>query len=319
MTATPARIVYLDGRFVDATEARVSPDDRGFLFGDGVYEVTPAYGGRFFRLDEHLARLRRNLGEVRIAGAPGDADADALVRSLADVSHELLARNGLADAERALVYVQVTRGAAWPRTHAFPRAAAGVTPTVYAYAAPWAPKIVAEAGATAVTVDDVRWARCDIKTIALLANCIAAEQAREAGADEGLFVRRDAAGDGVVLEGTHTNLFAVIRGNVVTAPTTAQVLPGVTREAVLALCRAAGIPCHEAPILLAALGDADEVFLTGTTTEVTPLVQVDGRPVGDGRPGPVTRRVRALFHDAVARETGRGTGSLVSAVPAASV
>ena len=280
-------IVYFNGDFVDKDAVRISPDERGWLFGDGVYEVTPSYDGRFFCVDRHLERLRRSLAEVRIMGIDVDA--------LRDVSVELLERNGLARSGRAIVYLQVTRGAA-PRAHAFPTPA--VPPTVYGYAAPFVPKVDPEQGAAAITVPDIRWARCDIKSVALLPNCLANQEAREADAFEAIFVR-----DGMALEGTHTNLFAVIGGEVWTAPKTNYVLPGITRGVVLELCAEGRIPACERPVTLQALRRADEIFLAGTTTEVLPVVRLDGAPVGDGRPGAITRALRTLFSDRVARST----------------
>lgn len=273
-----AMITYFNGTFQPKDSVRIAPDDRGFLLGDGVYEVARTYHGRLFALDQHLARLRYSLAELRIGGVKVD--------ELAAVSRELLRQNGL-ETGNALVYLQVTRGAA-PRTHAFP--AGPVPPTVYGYATPIVPKFDPDAGVAAITVPDTRWARCDIKTISLVANCLANQQAQEEGAFEALLVR-----DGVVLEGSHTSLFAVIGGEVRTAPLNNYVLPGITREAVLRVCRAAGLPARETPVFLSHLRQAEEVFLAGTTAEVLGVVRIDGRPVGTGRPGPVTRRLLDLF------------------------
>jgi D-alanine transaminase len=165
-----------------------------------------------------------------------------------------------------------------------------VAPTVYAYAAPIVPKVDPAVGVTAITVPDRRWSRCDIKTISLVANCLANQAAQEAGAFEALLVR-----DGAVLEGSHTSLFAVFGGEIRTAPLTNYILPGITREALLEICRGAGIPAVEQPIQLEELLRADEVFLAGTTIEALPVVMLDGRPVAEGKPGPVTRRLRELF------------------------
>ena len=276
--------VYFNGSYQAKDAVRVSPDDRGFLLGDGVYEVARTYGGRLFALDRHLERLRYSLGEMRIEGVTVDA--------LGQVFGELLARNDLTTRD-ALVYLQVTRGAA-PRTHGFPYPP--VPPTVYAYASPLRLKFDPAKGVAAVTVPDRRWSRCDIKSISLAANVLANQAAQEAGAFEALLVR-----DGVALEGSHTSLFSVAGGEVRTAPLSNYILPGITRAILLEVCRSAGISARERPLQLEELRQADEVFLAGTTAEVLSVVQLDGRPVGNGTPGPVTRKLRDLFRAETAR------------------
>lgn len=268
--------VYLNGEYLPGDEARVPVNDRGFLFGDGVYEVSPAYRGRFFRMDRHLARLRRGLRELRIGFDPS---------GLLAVHDELLERNDLRDEDVAYVYIQITRGVA-PRTHAFP--SSPVPPTVYGFASLYRrpDRDRWEQGFEAVTVPDRRWSRVDIKTIALLPNCLAQQAAVDAGVSDALLVR-----DGMALEGAHSNFFAVVDGTVVTHPASNVILHGITREYVLELCGELGIPSAERPILVEELANADEAFFTGTTTEVRPTVRIDGRPVGDGRVGPVTRRL----------------------------
>ena len=260
---------YFNGEFMPREDVRVSPDDRGFLFSDGVYEVLRSYGGRLFEVQKHVERLACSLDAMRIRGVTA---AD-----LVPVFEALLERNDLAGAD-ALVYLQVTRGAA-PRTHRYP--SPSVPPTVYAYAWAFSPDHAAEDGARAITVPDQRWARCDIKTVALIPNCMANQDASDAAAVEAIFIR-----DGVALEGTHTNLFAVFRGQVRTAPLTNYILPGVTRAVVLDLCRQAGIDVAEEPVFADELYRADEVFVVGTTAEVTPIIDIDGRAIGTGRPGP---------------------------------
>lgn len=273
-------VVYLDGQFLPVGEARVSVNDRGFLFGDGVYEVTPAYGGRLFRWEQHLARLTQGLGAIGI-------DFDAA--TLKEVKEGLLARNGLDGAPAAYVYVQVTRGTA-PRTHWFPDPPAA--PTVYAFANPFARPAMEEwvRGITAVSVPDQRWARADIKSIALLANVLAAQAAVGAGAGNAIFVR-----DGIALEGSHNNLFAVFGGVLATAPKSNYILHGITRDFLIELAGGLGIPVEERAIPLSELYLADEVFLSGTTTEVRPVVEIDGRRVGGGTAGPVVRRLYEAF------------------------
>ena len=280
--------VYLNGELVPSERAMVSVDDRGFLFADGIYEVTPAYRGSLFRIERHLDRMRKGLSELRIDFDPGP---------LVDVHRRLLAANGLAKAEVSIVYVQVTRGAA-PRAHAFPTTP--VRPTVYAYAKEFkrAPREVWEKGFTATTVPDRRWARADIKTIGLLPNCLAQQAAVEAGTTDALFVR-----DGVALEGALNNFFAVVDGAVVTHPATNHILHGITREYVLELCWEVGLEVEERPIQLDELARASEAFFTGTTTEVRPTVRIDGRPVGDSNVGPVARQLMAAFLEGVERAT----------------
>ncbi len=275
-------LVYLNGAWVDAAEARVSVDDRGFLLSDGVYEVTPAYRGRFFLLDRHLARLRSGLAALRI---------DADLEGIEDVHERLLADNGLLDAEMAYVYVQITRGVA-PRSHAFP--AAAVHPTVYACARVHErpSREVWERGFEAVTVADRRWARVDVKTISLLPNVLAQQAAVERGATDALLVR-----NGVALEGAHNNFFAVFGEQIVTHPTSNVILPGITRAHVIALAREMGFEVVERAIQVEELAHADEAFFTGSTTEVRPTVRIDGRPVGKGLTGLVTRRLFDAFLD----------------------
>ena len=277
-------IVYLNGEFLPADEAMVSVNDRGFLFGDGVYEVTPAYGGRLFRWEQHLARMRQGLAATGI-------EFDAA--TLEQVKNDLLARNGLDRSMAAYVYVQVTRGTA-PRTHFFPNPP--VPPTVYAFANLYVrPEMDDWArGITAVTLPDQRWARADIKAIALLPNVLAAQAAVEAGAGNTIFVR-----DGMALEGSHNNLFAVFGGVLTTAPRSNYILHGVTRDFLIELAAELGIPVEERPIALPELYQADEVFFSGTTTEVKPAVEVDGRKIGDGAAGPVTRQLFESFLGAV--------------------
>jgi len=277
--------VYFNGRYIPKQEVRVSPDDRAFLFADGVYEVIRTYEGRLFRLEEHLARFSRSLCELRISGV------DAA--GLADVAQELLDRNGLTDGA-AKIYLQVTRGAA-ERTHTFP--VEPPPPTVYGAAARVhdCPE-ERENGFKAILVPDLRWARCDIKSLALLPNVLAAQQASEAGAEEAILVR-----DGAVTEGSHTNVCAVFDGELVTAPLSNYILPGITRQAVLELCGEVGVPVRLFPILTEQLKRADEIMIVGTTTEVGPVVQVDERRVGDGRPGPVARQLQEAFRELTRR------------------
>lgn len=270
--------VYFNGSYLPKDEVRISPDDRGFLFGDGVYEVVRTYGGTLFALEPHLARLRFGLCELAINAV----DVDALGR----VAEELLRRNDLTSGD-ATVYFEVTRGAA-PRTHHFPDPP--VAPTVYLQAARFTPKNDPDKGMAAITVPDIRWARCDIKTVQLLPNVLANQRARAAGVGDALFVR-----DGVLLEGSHSALFFVFGEEVRTAPKNNYILPSITREILLEICRSSKIPARETPVFLHDLPRATEAFMAGTTTEVMPLVRIDGVAMGGGTPGPVTRRLQQLF------------------------
>ena len=276
-------VVYLNGEYLRAGEAKISVNDRGFLFGDGVYEVTPAYHGRLFRWAQHLARMRKGLAALGI-----DYDAAALEA----VKKGLLARNGLDNVPVAYVYVQVTRGIA-PRTHAFPNPP--VPPSVYGFANEYRrpAREVWERGCRAITVPDQRWALAEIKAIALLPNCLAQQAAVDAGVSDAIFVR-----DGIALEGSHNNLFAVFDGVVTTAPKSNYILHGVTRDLMIELAGELSLPVEERAIPLAELYRADEVFFTGTTTEVRPSVEVDGRKIGDGKVGPVAKGLFDAFLEA---------------------
>lgn len=280
--------VYLNGEWVPKERAFISVDDRGFLFADGIYEVTPAYSGAFFRIERHLARMRKGLAALRIDFDPAQ---------MADVHTRLLAANGLEDAPIAIVYVQVTRGVA-PRSHVFPTTP--VEPTVYAFAKEFKrpARDVWEQGFQATSVPDRRWARADLKTVGLLPNLLALQDAMEDGSTDALLVK-----DGVAIEGAHSNFFAVLDGVVTTHPATNQILHGITREYVLELARGLGLPAEERPIQVEELASADEAFFTGTTTEVRPVVRIDRRLVGDGRVGPVARRLMDAYLAGVERET----------------
>jgi D-alanine transaminase len=277
-------IVYLNGAYLPKDEAHISPDDRGFLLADGVYEVTPIYLGAPFCMEEHLERLARGLSWMRI---------DYDVAPLEEVHRRLVAENGLQDAPTAMVYLQITRGAA-PRTHYFPKEP--VPPTVYAFARAWDRPTPErwERGFSAALVPDRRWSRVDVKTICLLPNPLTFQDALEAGADDALLVR-----DGVAIEGAHMNFWGVFDGVAATHPKTNYILPGITRGVVLEVARDNGIPVEERPIQVEELAHADELFFTGTTGEVRPCVELDGRKVGDGTVGPVTRALSAGFRKRV--------------------
>lgn len=272
-------IVFYNGRFLSKEKVRISPDDRGFLFADGAYEVIRVYAGEPFLMEAHIRRLRYSLSELQIT-LPQIEELQAVARRLID-------RNDLSGGE-ATIYVQVTRGVA-PRKHAFP--SPPTPPTVYVTASPFCPRPETwEEGVRVTLVPDIRWTRCDIKSLALLPNVLASQQAKVRGAEEAIFVR-----EGVLTEGAHTNVCAVLEGQLVTHPATNQILAGITRGLVLDLCSQLGIPHRQDPIPAGSLRAASELMILGTTTEIMPVVQVDSWQVSDGRPGPVTRRLQAAF------------------------
>lgn len=276
------QIVYLNGAYLPYDQAHISIEDRGFLLADGVYEVARVYSGKFFALDEHFERLQRSLRELRIPSTLTLAEFRSLCQ-------ELLSRNNLAQSH-ATLYMQVTRGAYNPRTHYFPTGE--IKPTVLAIARPFTPfsEKHIQTGAAAVTTPDTRWARCDIKTVSLLPNSLAKQQAAEAGAYEALFIR-----DGVAIEGSSSNFFAVIDGELRTYPRCNYILAGITRGVVLELAQQEGIPVHETAITLPDLARATEAFFSSTTGEVVPITRIDGKPVGAGEVGPVAKQLYEAF------------------------
>lgn len=290
-------IVYLNGDFVAKEEAKISANDRGFLFGDGIYEATPFYRGQPFTMDQHWARLENGLSFLRIKFPETQ-------ESLLQIFQTLLQKNQLDKAKRSMVYLQVTRGATPTRFHGFPTDP--VPPTVYAFCKELAypsPERWTK-GFSAALAPDQRWGRVDIKTVNLLPNVLAFQDAKEQGADEAILHK-----DGVAMEGSHTNLFAILEiDNVITLvthPTTNHILPGITRAVVLEEARGAlDIVVEERPIKLEELRQAKEVFLTSTTSEVKPVVMIDKEPIGDGKAGATTRRLWDLFAARIERDTG---------------
>ncbi len=273
--------VYLNGAFVPKERATISVEDRGFIFGDGIYEVVRVIDGRIFEWGAHAARLARGLAGIRIAFEP------AAIDMLKVVCERLVNENDLAEGE-AIVYMQVSRGAA-PRTHHFPPV--GTAPTVYAVASRFVvPRADRESGVKAITFPDFRWLRCDLKTVNLLGAVLARQAATEAGAYEAILLR-----DGVVTEGAATNAFVVVDGDIRTHPLGNLILPGVSRQVVVDLMHENGIALVEKPVSQAELLRASEIFLCGTTTDVTAVVALDGAPVGSGAPGPVTKRLQPLL------------------------
>ena len=275
-------LAYLNGQYLPRSSATISVEDRGFVFGDGVYEVWRVVNGRLFENDRHLARLEFGLRELRIE-AP-DIVKPGVITAVAD---RLLSESGLTDGE-ATLYLEITRGAA-PRTHQFP--AKAPTPTVYVTPNRFAPPEELRArGAACITIPDIRWLRCDIKTIQLLPNVFAKQAAVEVGAVDSIMIR-----DGVATEGSHANVFAVIDGVIRTHPLNHLILAGITRAVVLDIARGFDLPVHEDPITETELEHADEIFLAGTTTDVMPIVRLNDRPVAGGEPGPITTRLSREF------------------------
>lgn len=268
--------LYLNGEYMPIEQGRVSVEDRGFQFADGVYEVVRSYRGKLFLLREHLDRLARSLAFLEIP----------LPEPLPKI--EEVCRRVAGDLPDALVYLQVTRGAA-PRTHAFPKDA---RPTFLAYAREYKADPPEKTYAL-LSVRDDRWAHCDIKSIALLANALAKEKSARAGCDEALFVRED----GTVTEGSSTNFFIVRGGAAVTHPATNRVLHGITRAEVIRVARGIGIPVLEETYTLDQALAADEAFITSTGHDVTPVRTIDGRAVGRACPGPVTSKLQAAFRE----------------------
>jgi D-alanine transaminase len=274
------KLVYLNGEYLAPEDAKISVFDRGFIFGDGIYEYVPVFGRRLFRLPHHLQRLETSLREVHI---PNPLSAN----QWREMFERLVAGN---DAEDQSVYLHITRGAA-PRDHAFPENA---TPTVFAYAQPLKYSTAEQIanGVAAITAQDIRWSRCDIKAIALLANALLRQQAIEAGAIESILIR-----DGFMTEGAACNIFIVKNGVAVTPPKGRFILPGITRDLALELMRAKGVPCEERAVSEAELRSADEIWLTSSSREILPITRLDGKPVGTGKPGPLHARVFEIYRE----------------------
>lgn len=269
--AKPPVIAYLNGNFLPLTQASISPLDRGFLFADGVYEVVPVYNGHLFRLAEHLQRLANSLAAIRLEVSLDNAGWTTLL-------NELVSRNGSGD---LAIYLQITRGTVANRDHGFPPD--DIRPTVFAMANPLkpVPAEILNRGITAITLEDIRWGACHIKSIALLANVLARQQALDRGAIDAILVR-----DGYLTEGSASNLFLVQDDALLTPVRDQRILPGITRDLVLELATANGIRYREEDLPAAALETASEVWLTSSTKEILPVTAVNGRIVAAGMPGP---------------------------------
>ena len=273
-------IGYLNGKFMPVEEVRISPDDRGYQFGDGVYEVVTVYGRTPFALGEHLSRLEHSAQVIRLS----------LPYSPAEWEHRIAEGVKQCGYDNCKVYMQVTRGVA-PRDHLFPN---HCNPTVFMTFR----EMVAvddglrREGVAAITLPDLRWGRCDVKSLNLLPNILAKQQAKEAGAFEAIFVR-----EGIVAEATASNVMLIRGGTVMTPQSNYRILAGVTRKIILDIAKKQGINVSEQPIESTELFEADELFLVGTTIEVVPVVSVDQKPVGTGSPGPLTQKIIACYQD----------------------
>jgi D-alanine transaminase len=288
--------VFLNGEFLAPEEAKVPVLDRGFIFGDGVYEVVPVYSRVPFRLDEHLARLERSLGETRIRNPYSRAQWRDLIYRLVD----------LQAFEDQAVYFQVTRGVA-KRDHAFPK---GVEPTVFMMSNPLVnpPREQVDKGGAAVSAPDNRWLRCDIKSISLIGNCLLRQLSAEQGLAETILFR-----DGKLTEASACNVFVVKRGVVLSPPKGNLILPGITYDVVTELARANGMPLEFRDVTEAEVLAADELWVSSSSKEVFPIVELDGRKIGDGKPGPVFRRMYQLYQEFKQKVMRAGKREAVSA------
>lgn len=278
-----SRIVYVNGEYLPEEEARVSVFDRGFLFADGVYEVTSVLGGKLIDFDGHMKRLRRSLGEL-------DMPAPEALDDLLEIHRELVARNGI---EEGLIYLQVTRGAPADRDFAFP--GADVKPTLVLFTQSkrgLADNPQAATGIKVISIEDIRWGRRDIKTVQLLPSSLGKMMAKKAGADDAWMVE-----DGQVTEGTSNNAYIVKGGKIITRQLGNEILHGITRAAVLRFAREAQMVVEERAFTIAEAHEADEAFITSASTFVLPVVSIDGQAVGTGKPGPVAARLREIYLD----------------------
>jgi D-alanine transaminase len=275
----PLPICYLNGAYLPLSEAKVSPFDRAFLFGDAVYEVVPLYGSRLFRLRQHLDRLNRSLAGIRMPPAMSHGD-------WAHVCQELISRNA---ADQGHLYMQVSRGAEFGRNHAWPE---GLKPTLFAYCTELdpLPDALLEHGVAAVTATETRWARRDIKATALLANILLKKLAADAGAFETIMLENDE-----LTEGSSTTVHVVKNGVIHTPPNSHHILPGTTRDVVTELADLLSVRNLSTAVSESALRSADEIWLAFSTRGVLPVTKLDGAPVGSGVPGPVFKRIHLAF------------------------
>jgi D-alanine transaminase len=273
-------IAYFNGNFLPKDEIKISPDDRGFLFADGIYEVIRWYEGSFYDMSSHLSRLKRSLRELRIKWT----DADLFP----DIANELIKQNKLEN-QPAMIYLQVTRGPAI-RSHNFP--SPEVSPTIYANAWGFIPDSASRvSGIKVMLKEDIRWSRCDIKSVSLLANTISFQEACENGLKECIFVR-----NGLITEGSHSNIFFIIDRILYTHPESNHILSGITRKNVLRLAQEAGINIREEAVQENRLRFVQEAFITNTSAEIAPVIEIGGNTLGKGIPGPITMIISEKFN-----------------------
>ncbi|RYH08206.1 D-amino-acid transaminase [Tropicimonas sp. IMCC6043] len=278
-----SRIVYVNGEYLPEEEAKVSVFDRGFLFADGVYEVTSVLGGKLLDFEGHARRLRRSLDEL-------DMPTPEAMDDLLEIHRELVARNSIVD---GMVYLQITRGAPADRDFAFPGAEVPPTLVLFTQSKPGlAESPAAERGIRVISIPDIRWGRRDIKTVQLLYPSMGKMMAKAAGADDAWMIE-----DGAVTEGTSNNAYIVKGGKIITRNLGTEILHGITRAAVLRFAREAQMEVEERPFTLAEAQEADEAFITSASTFVMPVVAIDDATLGDGTPGPVARRLREIYLD----------------------
>jgi D-alanine transaminase len=282
-------IAFFNGKYLPKDDVKISPDDRGFLFAEGIYEVARWYEGFFYDMEGHIARMKRGLREIRIDWPEAD--------SFSSIAEELIKRNNL-DRSPALVYIQVTRGEA-TRKHAFP--SPPVKPTVYSFATGFVPENKGkESGVSVILKDDLRWERCDIKSVALLGNTLSFQEAVDKGCFECAFIR-----NGQITECTHSNIFFVIKGEIYTHPESKFILSGITRRNIIRIAKKAGIIVKEYAISEENLGLVDEAFISNTSGEVTPVTVMGGLTIGDGNPGLLTQLIKEKFNEEIATFKGK--------------
>jgi D-alanine transaminase len=269
--------VYLNGEYLALADAKISVMDRGFLFGDGVYEVIPAYAGRLFRLEDHLERLDNSLKSIRLRNPHSHEQWRTLLT--------VLLKKGLDQS----IYLQITRGAAPKRDHAFPQ---NVTPTVFAMVSGITPHSDPDNGLKAISLEDSRWKLCDTKAITLLANVLLRQEAVDNGCAEAILFK-----DGYLTEGAASNVFAVIDGVLMTPPKSPAILPGITRDIILEIARKNSIPCGEHALSKDDMKKSSEIWITSSTREIIPVVELDGEIIGNGKPGPVWKTLYTLFQE----------------------
>lgn len=276
--------VYLNGKYMNEENCRISPFDRGFLFGDGVYEVLKYNGKNFIEFDSHIKRLKTGLNflEINFTGT----------ENLTNICRKLITLNNLTE-KKALLYIQVTRGISNPRTHFFSKE--NIIPTIFISVSLLpSNKKELKKGVSVELEKDFRWSRCNVKTISLLPNVLARQKASEKNIAEAVWTK-----NGFITEGTHTNFFGVNKGIVQTAPLTNNILPGITRQAIIRLCKINKLPLKENYIKENEIKDFDEFFLTSTTMDVTPIIRINNLIVNKGKPGAVTRKIQKYYFDMI--------------------